>query len=53
MRRYRQRGDSLWKIAKKELGLGQLWTVIYDANRDKIADSKRIYAGQKLIIPKG
>ena len=29
-----EKGDSLWKIAKENLGSGLKWTEIYEANKD-------------------
>lgn len=48
-----QKGDSLWRISQKELGSGQKWTRIYEANRDIIRDPNLIYVGQTLTIPGG
>ena len=48
-----QRGDSLWKIAKEQLGSGTRWYEIYEANRDAIRDPNLIYAGQVLQLPDG
>lgn len=47
------RGDSLWKIAQKQLGSGQKWTEIYQANKDTIKNPSMIYIGQSLVIPAG
>lgn len=44
-------GDSLWKIAKNELGSGSRWKAIFDANTDIIKDANRIYVGQILRLP--
>lgn len=44
-------GDCLWIIAKKFYGDGSKYTVIYDANKDKIKSPNLIYPGQVLIIP--
>lgn len=44
-------GDSLWKIAEKYYGDGAKWSVIYEANSDKIVNPSLIYPGQKLVIP--
>ena len=44
-------GDSLSKIAKRELGDGNKWKAIYEANRDKIKDPDLIHPGQVLNIP--
>ena len=45
------RGDSLWKIAQKQLGSGKKWTELYEANKDTIKNPSLIYIGQTLIIP--
>ncbi len=47
------RGDSLWKIAQKQLGSGQKWTEIYQANKDTIKNTSLIYIGQSMFIPAG
>ena len=44
-------GDSLWKIAKNEMGAGSLWSKIYEANKGTIKDPNLIYAGQVLVMP--
>jgi nucleoid-associated protein YgaU len=46
-----KKGDSLWKIAKNELGSGVKWTVIYELNKDTIQNPNRIYVGQVLALP--
>ena len=46
-----QKGDSLWKIAKENLGSGFKWSEIYEANRDAIRDPDLIYVGQTLRLP--
>ncbi len=45
------RGDTLWKIARKFLGSGSLWTRIYEANHDTITNPDLIYVGQTIVIP--
>lgn len=45
------RGDCLWNIAKKFYGNGSKYTVIYNANKDKIKNPNLIYPGQVLTIP--
>ena len=45
------RGDSLWKIAQKQLGSGKKWTELYEANKSTIKNPSLIYIGQTLIIP--
>ncbi len=44
-------GESLSKIAKRELGDGTKWHAIFDANRDKINDPDLIHPGDVLTIP--
>lgn len=44
-------GDTLWGIAQKLYGRGDRWPVIYDANRDKIANPQTIAVGITLVIP--
>ena len=46
-----QKGDCLWNIAKHFYGNGSKYTVIYEANKDKIRNPNLIYAGQVLTIP--
>lgn len=46
-----EKGDSLWKIAKEQLGSGYKWSEIYNANRDKIKNPNLIFVGQVLEIP--
>ena len=46
-----EKGDSLWKIAREELGDGNKWKEIYEANKDTVKDPGLIYVGQKLEIP--
>ena len=44
-------GDSLSKIAKRELGDANKWHAIFEANRDKIKDPDLIHPGQVLTLP--
>ena len=44
-------GDSLSKIAQRELGDAGRWRAIYDANRDTIKDPDLIHPGQVLKMP--
>lgn len=46
-----QKGDCLWNIAKKYYGDGSKYTIIAEANKDKIKNPNLIYTGQVLIIP--
>ncbi len=47
-----QPGNSLWRIARRTLGSGFNYTVIYDANIDQIGDPDLIYPGQVFEVPK-
>ena len=44
-------GDSLSRIAKRELGSYNRWNEIYEANRDKIKDPNVLAVGIQLVIP--
>ncbi len=45
-------GDSLWKIAKLNLGSGSRLDEIYELNKDLIGpDPNQIYPGQELVMP--
>ena len=45
-------GESLWAIAEQELGSGNRWREIYDANKDMIGDNPDlIQPGMVLKIP--
>jgi hypothetical protein len=44
-------GDSLWKIARDRYGKGEDYPIIYDDNRDTIADPDLIYPGAEIHIP--
>ena len=46
-----KKGDCLYNIAKKFYGKGSLYTKIYDANTNKIANPNLIYPGQVFVIP--
>jgi len=46
-----QKGDSLWKIAQKELGSGHRWKYLYEMNKDKVKDPNKLKAGTRLVIP--
>lgn len=46
-----KKGDCLWNIAKKFYGNGSKYTVIYNANKDKIKNPNLIYVGQVFTIP--
>lgn len=44
-------GDCLWNLAKKYYGDGSKYTLIFEANKDKISNPNLIYPGQVLTIP--
>lgn len=44
-------GDTLSQIAKDFYGKATKWTVIYEANSDKVKDPNKIKAGTALVIP--
>ena len=44
-------GDSLSKIAKRELGDAERWREIYDANKEQIKDPDLIHPGQVFTLP--
>ena len=46
-------GNSLWVIARRELGSGFLYSVIYDQNRDQISNPDLIFPGQVFEVPIG
>jgi nucleoid-associated protein YgaU len=47
-------GENLWQIARywEVYGLGNMWTQIYEANKDKIKDPNLIRPGWVLTIPR-
>ncbi len=46
-----QKGDTLWKIAAKELGSGHRWKYIYELNKERIKDPDKLRAGMRLELP--
>ncbi|MBN2097861.1 MAG: OmpA family protein [Candidatus Omnitrophica bacterium] len=46
-----QKKDTLWKIAKKELGSGHRWKYLYELNKDRIKDPNKLKVGTTIIIP--
>lgn len=48
-----QPGNSLWKMARESYGQGVRYTVIYEANKDQIANPDLIYPGQVFSVPEG
>jgi nucleoid-associated protein YgaU len=47
-----QPGNSLWRISRRVLGEGTMFSVIYEANKDQIRNADLIYPGQVFAIPK-
>ncbi len=45
------KGDSLWSLAQKYYGNGDLWKKIYDANKKLIKNPDHIEDGWVLVIP--
>lgn len=52
-RRYTvEEGDTLFEIARRELGKSSRWTEIYDINRDQIGeDFDYLHPGTQLVLP--
>jgi len=48
-----QPGNSLWRIARRVMGEGDRFTVIYQANKDQIGNPDLIYPGQIFEVPAG
>ncbi len=46
-----QQGDTLWKIAEKQLGNGYRWKYLYQLNKDVIKNPNKLKAGRKIVIP--
>ncbi|MEO0910041.1 MAG: LysM peptidoglycan-binding domain-containing protein, partial [Pseudomonadota bacterium] len=46
-----RRGDSLWRVARRNYGKGIRYTTIFEANRDQVRDADLIYPGQVLKVP--
>jgi len=44
-------GDTLWGIAQKFYGTGDVWPSIYEANQDLKKNPNKIYPGQILVLP--
>lgn len=47
-----QPGNSLWRLARRTLGEGTRYTVIYQANKERIRDPDLIYPGQVFEVPR-
>jgi nucleoid-associated protein YgaU len=46
-----QPGNSLWRLARSSYGSGLRYTVIYQANKEKITNPDLIYPGQVFKLP--
>ncbi len=46
-----QKGDSLSKIAQREMGGAHRWKYLYELNKDKIKNPNKLKAGLKIVIP--
>jgi nucleoid-associated protein YgaU len=47
-----RRGESLWRIARRQLGSGHKWRALYEANKDRIGgDPDYIQPGTRLVLP--
>jgi outer membrane protein OmpA-like peptidoglycan-associated protein len=46
-----QKGDSLSRIAQREMGGGHRWKYLYELNADVIKDPNKLKVGQTIIIP--
>jgi len=46
-----KQNDSLWKIAQAQMGSGHRWKYLYELNKEKIKNPKKLKAGTKIIIP--
>lgn len=44
-------GDTLYGLAREYYGATSDWTLIYEANQDKIGEDKVVFVGNELIIP--
>ena len=46
-----KKGDTLSKIAQKELGKAHRWKYLYELNKDVIKNPNKLKPGKKIIIP--
>jgi len=46
-----QPGNSLWRIARRTYGQGVRYSVIFQANNDRIVDPDLIFPGQIFLVP--
>lgn len=47
-----QPGNNLWRLARSAYGDGVQYTLIYEANKDRIRDPDLIYPGQVFTLPR-
>jgi hypothetical protein len=47
-----KKGDTLWGIAKEQMGNPYKWQKIYELNTDTLSNPRKIYPGQMLKLPK-
>jgi tetratricopeptide (TPR) repeat protein len=45
-----KRGDSLYYLSRIFLGRSSAWPVLYDANRDTLADPNKLAIGQTIVV---
>jgi len=48
-----RKGDNLWRISRRQYGMGVRYTTIYTANKKQIRNPHRIYPGQVFRMPEG
>ncbi len=48
-----RKGDSLWSISRRLRGKGVDYSEIYARNAARIRDPRKIYPGQRILVPKG
>lgn len=46
-----KKGDTLWGIAKQQLGSGHRWKYLYELNKEKIRNPNKLKAGIIITIP--
>lgn len=46
-----EKRDTLWRIASDQLGNGNRYNDIFEANRNRIADIDELPVGQTLVLP--
>jgi nucleoid-associated protein YgaU len=46
-----QKGDTLQKISQKFYGTTRKWSKIFEANKDRLKASDKIYPGQTICVP--